>query len=297
MITPSSRRAHLALASAACTLLSAARASAQAAPSIACVDALSGAALTRVPVYLEPRLADSSARPAAPTVQLVTETAAARMRETFGARADQLPDAAPRLRWSQLQGRVDVVLRRGRPLSARVAQGTEGPAAALLVRALRDADSTTGPFLWDESVPGDSLAFSIAYRQPFVMHGGMTEVIQTAFAVPVFTAAVPPFSSPRQLEMPPLHYPSIALGSTAYGSVTLSFVIDTTGRVDPQSVTDVWPSSKPRPAGDLLAHYRAFVNEAKRGLVRARYLPARMGSCLVPHRAQQDFTFEIKQPD
>lgn len=291
-----SRTACHALASATFLLLLTTRAFAQTATS-ACVDSLSGASLTRVPVYLEPRLADSSARPAAPTVQLVTETAGARMREMFGARADQLPDAAPRLRWSQLQGRVDVVLRRGRPLIARVAQGTEGPAAALLVRALRDADSSTGPFLWDESVPGDSLAFAIAYRQPFVMHGGMTEVIQTAFAVPVFTAAVPPFSSPRQLEMPPLHYPSIALGSTAYGSVTLSFVIDTTGRVDPQSVTDVWPSNKPRPPEDLLAHYRAFVNEAKRAVVRARYLPARAGSCLVPHRTQQDFTFEIKQPD
>ena len=129
------------------------------------------------------------------------------------------------------------------------------------------------------------------------MHGGMTEVIQTAFAVPVFTAAVPPFSSPRQLEMPSVHYPSIALGSTAFGSVTLSFVIDTTGHVDPQSVTDVWPSNKPRPAEDLLAHYRAFVNEAKRAVVRARYEPARAGSCVVPHRTQQDFVFEIKEPD
>ena len=286
-----------ALAPLAGLLLLATRASAQAAPPTSCVDTLSGASLTRVPVYLEPRIADSTARPAAPTVQLVTETAAALMRQAFGARADQLPDAAPRLRWSQVQGRVDVVLRRGQPLAARVAPGTEGPAAAMLVQALRGADSSSGPFLWDESVPGDSLAFSVALRQPLVMHGGMKEVIRTAFAAPVFSVAVPAFSSPMELETPQLHYPSIALGSTAFGSVTLSFVIDTTGRVDPESVTDVWPASKPRPAGDLLAHYRAFVNEAKRAVVRARYLPARTGSCLVPHRMQRDFVFQIREHD
>lgn len=294
---PASRRLRGALALAACSLLLPARASAQAAPPPSCVDTLSGASLTRVPVYLEPRIADSTARPAAPTAQLVTETAAALFRQSLGARADQLPDGAPRLRWSQVHGRVDVVLRRGQPLAARVAPGTEGPAATMLVQALRGADSSSGPFFWDESVPGDSLAFSVALRQPLVMQGGMTEVIRSGFAAPVFTIAVPAFSSPQPLEMPPLHYPAIALGSTAFGSVTLSFVIDTTGRVDPESVTDVWPTTRPRPAGDLLAHYRAFVNEAKRALVRARFLPARTGSCLVPHRTQQDFVFQIQQPD
>jgi hypothetical protein len=196
-----------------------------------------------------------------------------------------------------VHGRVEVVLRRGQPLAARIAAGTEGPAATMLVQALRGADSSSGPFFWDESVPGDSLAFSLALRQPLVMHGGMKEVIRTAFAAPVFSVAVPAFSSPMELETPQLHYPSIALGSTAFGSVMLSFVIDTTGRVDPETVTDVWPAGKPRPAGDLLAHYRAFVNEAKRAVVRARYLPARMGSCLVPHRMQRDFVFQLLERD
>ncbi|MDF1502610.1 hypothetical protein [Roseisolibacter sp. H3M3-2] len=260
----------------------------------ACRDTLSGASLTRVRVFLEPSLPDSAARAAFPTAQQLADATAERVRAALGAAAGQLPDADARLDWRQLGGGVTVVLKRGAPLAVRP-DADATPAVALLRRAVRDAETASGPFFWDDAVPGDSLRIVLAYRRPQVWLGGGTVEMRTAFAAPVFTLPVPAESEPQDLQRAAPQYPAVALSSTAYGSVTLAFDVDTTGKVDPASVADVWPDGRPRPAGDLLAHYRAFVNEARRALLKSVFLPARVGGCVERRRTHRQFTFTIRE--
>lgn len=73
-----------------------------------------------------------------------------------------------------------------------------------------------------------------------------------------------------------------ALLGDAIGNVVLRFVVDSTGRVRPGSVTHVWPRARPRLEGCLAEVYRSLVQAATQGLLTSGYVPATIGGCPVP---------------
>ena len=75
------------------------------------------------------------------------------------------------------------------------------------------------------------------------------------------------------------------------GEVLLQFVIDSTGRVEPETISDPWPADTPQPSGYSAADYDDFARSAKSWIKDYRFSPARIGPCLVRQAAQIPLKF------
>ncbi|MDF1502609.1 hypothetical protein [Roseisolibacter sp. H3M3-2] len=271
----------------------------------ACRAAIPADSLHPVIVSLAPRLIDSSARAAEPTVHLFADATAERVRAALGAGPGQLPDGSARLRWWESDGAVSVVLRRGggfavdvhdvrnRELPLLVAVDTAG--AALVARAARQAFDSTGPYFWDESVPGDSLRFVLDLVPSGTAPDGSRVSHGRPIAFPVFSQRVPAETPvaplPEQSRSP--RYPAGAKRDSFIGTVVLQFIVDTAGRAVPGSIRDVWPEHRPRLEGESAQAYREFVDASRAGVRGMRFRPATIGGCKVPQLVVEPFEYRL----
>jgi protein TonB len=84
------------------------------------------------------------------------------------------------------------------------------------------------------------------------------------------------------VDNPQPEYPATLRAAMIEGSVVLQFVVDSTGRVEPQSVSVL------RPAHSL------FIDSARRWLTRTRYTPAQIGGRPVRQLVQQELVFSLR---
>jgi hypothetical protein len=75
----------------------------------------------------------------------------------------------------------------------------------------------------------------------------------------------------------------------------MRFVVDTTGRADPETIRDVYPVGEPPLSERDKVAYDAFVLATRRAIQDGVYEPARLGGCLVRQRVQQPFTFGLSR--
>lgn len=78
-------------------------------------------------------------------------------------------------------------------------------------------------------------------------------------------------------------YPPVMMAKGIEGSATMRFVIDSTGLIDPGTVTL------------LNATHAEFVQAVREAMPRMRFRPAKMGLIAVRQLAEQMFRFEIKR--
>ena len=92
----------------------------------------------------------------------------------------------------------------------------------------------------------------------------------------------------------PAGYPEGLRKLRVQGSVALSFIVDTLGRVDARNITDLL-----RSPGDAHAEgHQEFVVAARITARSHRYRPATVGGCRVPMLVRQQFTFNLSDdPD
>jgi len=107
----------------------------------------------------------------------------------------------------------------------------------------------------------------------------------------VFTVMMPWTKPAYVIRGPRISYPSDLIGKGLMGFLTLTFVVDTAGRVELKTVRDIWPSDRPRLVGEMGRYYDAFAAAVRRGLPNARFEPARVGGCPVKIWVQQSFDF------
>jgi hypothetical protein len=285
---------------AACALAACLAATGAGAQANACTDAIPPSAMRRVLVSLSAEPLDSAARRSEQTVQLFAQSAAEQLRRLLGSSPQQVPDATTRLTWRQIDDGVRIVLRRAGTAEVR-SRRPDGQAPddaagfALVARAARFAVDSAGPYFWDESVPGDSLAFDLGLVHPIVTPDSAWMPPTRRILHPAFTLPVPTTSPVRPIALRPPQYPMSAQEGSAIGTVVMEFVVDSSGRVDPTSIRDQWPADRRRPDGALGQHYRAFVSAVRRALVDARFEPARMGGCPVRQLVQQPFQFDLRR--
>lgn len=284
----------------ACALLlclGAARADAQRS---ACTAAIAPEAMRRVLVSLAADPIDSAAHRADQTVQLFAQSTAEQLRRLLGASPERVPDAAARLTWRHVDDGVRIVLRRTGAIELRSQRANGGlpddtTGFALLTRASRLAADSSGPYFWDERVPGDSLTFDLDLVHPMVSDDGTVTPIVAQVAHPAFTLSVPTMSPVRPLALRAPRYPMSAKAGNAIGTVVMTFLIDSAGGVDPTRIRDEWPADRPRPRGELAQHYRAFVDAVRSALIESRFEPARIGGCPVRELVRQPVTFELRR--
>ena len=113
-------------------------------------------------------------------------------------------------------------------------------------------------------------------------------------AIPLWSVAVPFEEDVKQKVEPHIRYPDSPKSVSASAVVIMQFIVDTTGRVDPSSISDIWPADRPRLTGELGEYYRDFVIAVRAGLSSARYVPARVGGCPLRKMVTQPFHFGMR---
>ena len=240
---------------------------------------------------------------ARPSVDLMAEVVARHLRTVLGAPDGQLPALDSGRAVDEWNGWVTVVGRRDGSMRwfmpweefprrsrepTRRSLDTEG--LRLLAQAL-DSAAANDPFTWPEKVEGDSIAFRLRFDWPRPDGAGRFDPIPARHAaaiVPIMVPAIRPVRPAGAFYFELRRWPG---DRERHLEVDLLFEVDSTGRVVPGSVRDLWPTDEPRPVGREARRYEEFIADIRRSLERTRYVPARVGTCTVAAPARRTFTF------
>jgi hypothetical protein len=264
-----------------------------------CLYTIPSNAFKRVPVFLEATLQDSSSRAILPAADLFAQSVAFRMRELLAAADSKLPDADSTVGWQTLWGEAIVTARPGAVVTWRIpdwsARADTMPRSSL--RLLQTA-------MKDVVVNGESIvlpdgsqapvSFGLSFVHPRVTRDGKIIPVKARQAIPVFTLLVPWEKSVELTKSPDILYPDVLRSLSMIGSVRLAFAVDKSGRVDMDTVKEVWPSEYARPKSEFRSGYEIFTRAVKRALPSARFSPAIIGGCVMKQMVEQTFDFKMK---
>ena len=226
------------------------------------------------------------------------DEAAARFRAQFADEPGELPQGEPEFHWMSLTGVLDVLIRRDGSFTTRVVRidsthpARRGTALLALEQRMVDVLRTAE---WTRQIPVDSLRFRVAISVPMVGAGWIADTVLAYSSAPLMSVRVPSATPAREREFAFFDYPYRAWMEGLEGAFTLSFTLDTVGRVYSESVQDNWPANRPRLRGAEGEAYYAFLREARRAVQMSTWYPSDLGGCRGPHRMEQDFLFSLER--
>lgn len=262
-----------------------------------CVARIPPDEMTRVGVHLMVEVvipADSTRMLALPPALMLSGAVAQHMREFLGASNGAPPPGEPVVTWRDSDGTLRMTIHRGGTMSVSQRDGkplrfTGG--RGLFATALNAAVQAGERFAWPSGVSTDSIVVEIELESESAERGTEARP-RPAAKQPVFTVMKPWLEPAHQIRSPRIRYPAAVPVDRVQGAVHLTFVVDTAGHAEPDTVRDEWPTGTPRLTGAKGRYYEAFVKAVRRGLGTARYAPARLGGCPVKIRVAQRFEFE-----
>lgn len=255
---------------------------------------------SRVPVFLRATVRSAADSSILPPLLEMSERLTRDLREHAGGAADVVPagdSVAGRVPGAMAPVQLRVTPDGAVRWAAATDSATDAAAAAppLLVVALEDA-RRAGVLDAFARAWHDTGALTVEFdlvHASLKLDGRPREQIAGPATLQAFTLRVPRESPPEVVHFVRTSYPWGALRNRVRGTVRISFVVDTTGHVDPASVRDVWESTDPRPTGDMAAFYDQFVHASREAVQRSRFRPARVAGCLVPDRTEVTFSYGI----
>jgi hypothetical protein len=260
-----------------------------------CLYRIPASAFKRVPVFLE-ATADSASRAILPGADLFAQSVAFKLRELVGGNEAKLAEADSSVWWASLWGEVVVTVTRAGPLTWRVADWSVGadtlPKSALAVlRGSIEAVASGGELIPLPEGKGDSWSFGLSLVHPLVTKDGRLIPVKARQPVPVFTLLVPWEQPVEMIRLPRLEYSEFSRRLGATGAVRLSFVVDKSGRANPETVKEVFLAGEKRPVGEDRVYADGFIRAVKRALPSAKFAPAAVGGCALNQVVQQVFDF------
>jgi hypothetical protein len=228
---------------------------------------------------------------------LLAQDVATSLRLVLGGSDSVVTNEDGHLAWYLVPTSIVVVAHRNGEMSAHpLFVGLDSSAAPLLLRAFDAARAQGGAvMMWPDGSAKDSvyarLDLSAAYA-----HARSTDqsMMLKKQRFPVFTLTEPEEDPVLPLwNTPPPRYPPQNERTHYTGSVLMQFMVDTAGRIVPESIRDLWPREKPRLTGNDGAAYDGFVSTLTTWLRTARFQPAHLGSCLQRQRVQWPFEFKF----
>jgi hypothetical protein len=245
---------------------------------------------------------DEREQPLLASIDVFAQTVATSVRELLHAAPDELPRGDPALSWRTIEPAASVMAYRDGRYRAEVSRSpgwsawTVSPAGAeLLLRAMDTLRAGGDAFFWDGEVPGDSVAFTVSMAAAWVAPGGKVTLPALRNGFPTMTLLVPTEEPVRTLHQQRPFYPG-ELQATGYrGSLVMEYLVDTTGTVVAESMRDLWPADRPRPANSEGIAYLSFTNAVRRALLGSRYQPGRLGGCSIRQLVTQPFVFNIRR--
>lgn len=258
-----------------------------------CLDTISAAAMTRVLVYLHPRVIGDSSVAAINAAGLFAQDAAAALRPLLGDTVSAVPRGEPRLRWRQVRGAMGVILFRDGQHRTDGADSLDD-AMSLLARAVASLRPAAEADLVPAGGP-DSLRIALEFEWPTVDGDGRPTSLEARPLIPAFTIAHPWVDPVAPLQSVKPSYPEQPRHSNVEGTVYLTFIVDTSGRADPSTFRDPWPAGRPRPTGDEADWWNAFVAAARQSVEQSTFRPARIGGCPIRQLVRQPFAFRLNR--
>lgn len=265
----------------------------------ACTDHLPPSVFNRVAVYAYVHVDPGANKDVRWAGENFLPDVAAAVARLLRAPTGALPAADSAVDWRWVNGSIRVIaFRDGRmtwyPGPAPHSDG----ATHLLARALASADSAGAriPLLADgDHAAPDSIVFWIKTKHADVdLAGHGTAMKFEGTALPIFSLPVPSFEPSRLPRGSPYpHYPEDARDDGIEATVIEEYIVDTTGRVVPESIHEVEGVLVPPQGKDRDRRLSEFVAAIRTVLDEFRFTPALLGGCVVSEHVRQPFQFSL----
>jgi hypothetical protein len=213
----------------------------------------------------------------------------------LGGEPGKVPRGEPIVDWRKVDSSVQLTAYRDGRLVARKDKDPRS-AASLMGRAL-DSIETAAVLDWSAEAGRDSISFNISFARPFLdSTGKVHSPVVHHTMIPLLSIAEPwERGASQKPNQPHPHYPDEARRENYEGLVILTFIVDSTGRVDESTIHDVWPPDKPRLRGHALDEYNSFVEASTAALRRMEFVPASIGGCPVRQLVQMPFAYGLNR--
>ncbi len=267
---------------------------------VACVESIPESAFHRVAVVLNATVPDSESIAILPSADFLTQAIALKVRSMLGSAEGELPKADSAVSWRNVWGTIAVTgTPDGRyswtiPQSSERAAVDERSALAIVERALREVTASGELLMWPQGLRRDSVSFNITIHRPLVSRTGVVSPVAARQAIPIFSLKMPWENAVDYKKQARIRYPERSRTGRAIGTVQMQFIVDQNGKVDPESIKEIWPVSVPKPTPDVLPFYNAFLASVKRGLPSAEFQPAMIGGCAMKQLVIESFEFKFR---
>ena len=178
-------------------------------------------------------------------------------------------------------------------VAAAVARLLRAPTGAL---PAADSAGARIPLLADgDHAAPDSIVFWIKTKHADVdLAGHGTPMKFEGTALPIFSLPVPSFEPSRLPRGSPYpHYPEDARDDGIEATVIEEYIVDTTGRVVPESIHEVEGVLVPPQGKNRDRRLSEFVAAIRTVLDEFRFTPALLGGCVVSEHVRQPFQFSL----
>jgi hypothetical protein len=220
------------------------------------------------------------------------------LRKLLGAASGHVLTADTNFAWYSVPTELVVIAHRNGNATARARRsGGDSAATSLLVHAFDAARAHgTARVFWPDGLAADSLLIRLSLWPAYV-GAHPNDLVQSESGIkfatfflnePERTPAVP---LPDQR---PPRYPSDNRFHGFEGYVVMQFVVDSTGRTDPNTIRELWPAGKPRLSGEGRTAYDEFLQSLMIWDTNLRFDPARLGSCAIREQVRQPLIFKLR---
>jgi hypothetical protein len=260
-----------------------------------CFASIPESRMHNTPVYLDADMMPVTDSMFTLQAGLMAQDVASELRALLDSAHSVMPNADGKLPWYSLPAQIVVTVHADGSESWR-AKSAEGDSSAVLVLgAAFDSAQAHGKAMIfrPEGARQDSMLVRLSLSPRYTGPEGQNPPLATRgvkFGVfylrePDVTPAVP------KRDWRPPRYPAENESNRVEGDVLMQFVVDSTGRTDPNSFRELWPADKPRLSGYAADQHDAFVSSARVWEKTLTFYPMLVGGCPVKQQVMLPLKF------
>jgi tetratricopeptide (TPR) repeat protein len=198
-----------------------------------------------------------------------------------------VPTAEPKFTWLGLTGGIDAQLSPDGRVQWRLVGiddahiARSGRAITALAAAMfSPAEALDSARAWPRVAGDTPIRFRIEFVAPIVFPNDITlDTASNAVLIPAFSMRLPIVRGAEIDGGVNIDVPRNTTTALYSGNVLMQFNLDTLGRVVGSTLEEIWDSPDPRPSGEALVHYDAYLGAVRRWLLRSRWTPGSLGGC------------------
>jgi hypothetical protein len=221
-------------------------------------------------------------------------------RAAYGGEQSPLESAEPTITWRSLARHVELTAYPDGRLTWRLdslaTPAMETTGAEMLIQALEAIRAAHVMPSWPAKLVADSVRFSLTIDElPEPVADGDVRHPAAWSRAAIFTLRLPAVAMADDLRDNPIpHYPELNLYRGMEGKVTVDFVIDSAGHVEPDSFEPHGAEAIARMSPAYQRAYREFVGNIRTSVMASRFIPAQVAGCPTRMPVAKAFEFRVQ---